>query len=492
MNKIDFFRKLLKKLWMVKQVQHDTFSGFFSFCYPEPFGTARPEEQRSHISKVLERAQDRFISRSILFERSLTIKILTIVWCFLFFALAHADTAHKKIKLQRRTQPQAKVNKSTLMLKKTEKIAVHATKEVAQYQKKIDVGQKKEFSFYTAFPEFGDMDVLGKQLIDGAAFSIGVLRAQSSKETIPLRHLGNNNLIGDDGFAKGSEFLAQTKCMLGGIGAEFLLQRFAAEKKQDTLYFFPIDQSSVVREKNNTATIFYRQPYVRELNILVKHVIKICLKDKIAILYESGIAGRSQYDELLKILDAYNVKPVAAARYAQGSVEIDRALKSIADASPNVIFCLSKPRPTYKFIKQAVDAGMHTMLFVGPSPLISIQQLLKTVRGVDLMTVSVVPPEKSEIELIKKYKEAFAKRFAFKRSNPFYLESFLYLNLLAKALKDVPQALEHPELLIQYFERFKKVDFWGVPLTFDPVSRSLASKVWIAPGVDKPWIEVNA
>ena len=96
MNKIDFFRKLLKKLWMVKQVQHDTFSGFFSFCYPEPFGTARPEEQRSHISKVLERAQDRFISRSILFERSLTIKILTIVWCFLFFALAHADTAHKK------------------------------------------------------------------------------------------------------------------------------------------------------------------------------------------------------------------------------------------------------------------------------------------------------------------------------------------------------------------------------------------------------------
>lgn len=412
-------------------------------------------------------------------------------WATLFFAFAHSAPTHKKIKLQRKIQPQAEVKKASLILKKSEK-ASPADKEGLPQDKKTHSGQKKEFSFYTAFPEVGDMDVLGKQLIDGAAFSIGVLRSQNSKETIPLRHLGNNNLIGEDGFAKGSEFLVQTKCMLGGIGTEFLLQRFAAEKKKNTLYFFPVEQSSIVRTKNNAATIFYRQPYERELKLLAEHVIKTCLKDKIAIFYESGIAGRSQYEDLLKILDTYNIKPVVAARYAEGTVEIGRALKSIADASPNVVFCLSKPRPTYKFIKQAVDAGMHTMFFVGPSPLIAIQQLLKTARGVDLMTLSVVPPETSEIELIKKYKETFAKRFAFKRSNPFYLESFLYLNLLSKALKDVPEAVEQPELLIQHFERFKQVYFWGVPLTFDPVTRSLATKMWIAPGVDKPWIEVNA
>ncbi len=413
-------------------------------------------------------------------------------WGVLFFAVANSVTRHEKIKLQRKAQLQAEAKKTSLVLKKIENADATGAKEGLSQSKKTPSGKKNGFSFYTSFPEFGDMDVLGKQLIDGAAFCIGVLRAQNSKETIPLLHLGNNNLIGDDGFAKGSEFLAETRCMLGGIGTEFFLQRFADQKIKNTLYFFPVEQSSIVREKNNAATIFYRQPYERELKILAEHVIKTCLKDKIAILYESGIAGRSQYEELLKILDTYNIKPVAAARYAQGTVEIDRALKSIADASPNVIFCLSKPRPTYKFIKQAVDAGMHTMLFVGPSPLIAIQQLLKTVRGVDLMTVSVVPPETSEIELLKKYKEAFAKRFAFKRSNPFYLESFLYLNLLAKALKEVPHAVDHPELLIQHFERFKQVDFLGVPLTFDPVTRSLATKVWIAPGVDKPWIEVNA
>jgi hypothetical protein len=411
---------------------------------------------------------------------------------FLFFAVVLSATTHKKIKLQRRVNSPAEAKSALFSLKKTKKSDLPSVKAPVQGDKPLHSGQKNGFSFYSSFPDVGDMDVLGKQLADAATFCIGVLRAQNNKTDPYLLHLGNNNLIGDDGFAKGSQFLAETRCMLGGIGAEYLLQRFADDSKKNTLYFFPIESSSIVREKNNIATIFYRQPYIRELKVLAEYVIKTCLKDKIAILYESGIAGRSEYEDLLKILDTYNIKPVAAARYAQGTVEIDRALKSITEASPNVVFCLSKPRPTYKFIKQAVDGGMHSLLFVGLSPLIAIQQLLKTVRGVDVVTISVVPPETSEIELIKKYKETFAKRFAFKRSNPFYLESFLYLNLLAQALKNVPQAVENPALLIQHFEAFKQVDFWGVPLTFDPLTRSLATKMWIAPGVNKPWIEVNA
>lgn len=402
--------------------------------------------------------------------------------------LRSIKSKNNALSVKKKQQLNKSKKKKRLVRKKEKNNENHQTEKK---EKVIQEIKKKEFSFYTAFPDVGDMDVLGKQLLDGALFCVGLLRVQLSKEKIPFKYIGNNNLVGNDGFVNGSKLLEETRCILGGVGVEFFLQRYADTQKQDTLYFFPVEASSIIRKHKKDTTIFYRQSYQKELKVLAEYVIKTCSKDKIAILYESGLGGRSQYEELLAILDSYNLKPVIAARYAQGTVEIDRALKSIMDAAPNVIFCLAKPRPAYKFIKQAIDAGLHSMLFVGPSPLIAIQLLLKNVRGVDVTTISVVPPETSEIELVKKYKKAFAKRFAFKRSNPFYLETFLYLSLMAKAFKEAPKAaLEKPELLVRYFEQFKNINFWGLPLTFDPETRSLATKMWIAPGADKPWIEV--
>lgn len=342
-----------------------------------------------------------------------------------------------------------------------------------------------------SLPEFGDMDVPGKQLLAGTMFCIGKIRPAMGKEQQRFSLIGNNNLTGDEGIANLVKYMKDGRIIIGAIGTENLLRLFAHPELQKALYMFPVDGSSVVRQKNNPAAIFYRQTYKQELKALVDYAIKTKFKTRFGILYEAGLWGNGLYQELLKILEEKGIEPTVVARYQHNTVEVEGALKVIKAAVPGVVFCLAKPRPTYKFVKDAFDNGMHSTIFMGISPIISIQNLIKQARGVDLVCVSAVPPEDSELELVKKYRMFFSDRFDFKQSKPMYLESFLYANLLIDALKNVPGAVKNPELLINYFEQFKNRNFWGLPLSFDPKTRSLATKMWIAPAVDKPWIEID-
>jgi ABC-type branched-subunit amino acid transport system substrate-binding protein len=348
-----------------------------------------------------------------------------------------------------------------------------------------------QVSFLIAFPETGDMDVVGKQLLDGAMFCVGELKNQMSAAPVKLSFAGNVNQFSSEAVSQIVTLASKAPVVVGCVGTETLVHLYAHPHMKQAQYLFPVEGSSVIRSKNNPASIFYRPTYEQELRALVSYVIKYKLKEKIAIFYEAGLWGRTLMNDLMKILNELNVKPVITAQYPQHTVEVDRAVKTIAQAMPNVIFCLAKPRPAYKFIKQVVDHGMHATMFVGPSPLISIQHLLKNARGIDIVTTSVVPPETSEIPLIKKYKELFAKRFSFKRSNPFYLEAFLYTELLAEAVKSVPDAAHNPALLVQYFAQMRDRDFMGLPLSFNPLTRGLCKKVWISPGVGASWIEIN-
>lgn len=394
---------------------------------------------------------------------------------------------------------QNQAERVTLALKKT---VIGSSKQVKKLRLKKEFAAKifpysekegkilDKISFALAFPEYGDMDVPGKQLLDGGMFCVGKLREQYKNSTSGFSFAGNVVQIGDEGITELKKVAENASIIIGETGVEFLLHSLSDPVLGKKLHFFPIDGSSIIRAKKHQTAIFYRPSYKQELKALVDYVTNVKMYEKVAILYESGFWGSALYEELLGILKDRGITPLTAARYQQNSVEVDRALKNISEVSPNVVFCLAKPRPAYKFIKGAVDYGMHSTMFVGPSPLLSIQHLLKNSRGIDLVTISVVPPETGDLELIIEYKKFFGERFSFKRSNPFYLESYLYMKLLFTALAEVPAASKNPDLLIKYFESLKDKKILGLPLSFDLESRSLATKLWIVPGSEQLWREV--
>ena len=345
-------------------------------------------------------------------------------------------------------------------------------------------------SFVLALPEYGDMDVPGKKLLDGAAFCVGQLRAQLSKGAVKFSYGGSSTKVGDAGVEQLLKFPSEVRIVIGATGSEYLLQLLSHPQLKKMFYLFPIDGSTMVREKASANTIFFRPTYKQELRALVNYLMEKHLETKVAILYESGLWGSALYEELCQLLKEKNITPLIAARYQKNTVDVGRAIKAIGNAAPSAVLCLAKPRPAYKFVKDAVDFGMHSTVFLGLSPLLSIQHLLKNARGVDLVAISVVPPETASLELVDHYKKFFGERFTFKRSNPYYLEAFLYSQLLLNGLQAVPEAAKQPELLLKYFESFKDKNFLGLPLSFNPSTRGLVTRLWIVPGNDKQWIEV--
>jgi ABC-type branched-subunit amino acid transport system substrate-binding protein len=128
--------------------------------------------------------------------------------------------------------------------------------------------------------------------------------------------------------------------------------------------------------------IYFRPSHEKELKALAHYAITTENRTSIAIFHESSTWGKNVCESLKKILkETYGLTPVAIATYAQGTVETDEALKKISQATPNVVFCLSQPRPAYNFISNALNVGLHECLFVGLSQLAVIQKLLKTSRG---------------------------------------------------------------------------------------------------------------
>ena len=357
---------------------------------------------------------------------------------------------------------------------------------------KVDVTSKK-FTFCSSYPTLGDLDVIGRQLAEGLTMSIASLQKKARKSTITMSYLGNNEKTGSTGLATMKQYLAKTKVILGGVGTTFWQQVFGESWASQAIHLFPISENNHIHNKGYKNTIFYRPTAEQELKVLCEYVIKKQVKDKIAIFYESGFAGNSLFELLVKILTEYGVEPVISARYTAGTVEIDRALTNILQAAPNAIFCLSKPRPTYKFIKYAVDKGQTSILFVGMSPLLSIQNLLKNARGIDLVTTSIVPPETSALQIAERFRAFAGAEFRANRKTSFYLESFLYTELLYWAVEKKPEVVAHPELLVEYFEHIKNVNFYGMPLSFDPATRTLARKLWIVPKADAgaSWLEIN-
>lgn len=352
--------------------------------------------------------------------------------------------------------------------------------------------KKAGFAFFSSYPEFGDMDVVGKQLLDGLTVSLGSL-SKNDDQSVKLVSIGNNSLLGDAGILALKKFQQQSNVVFGGIGSSFLLKFISEPWARNLVYLFPIENNSYIREKVPANTIFYRPTYEQELKVLADYVFKEKRKLRVGILYESGFEGSFLYNSFLDVLKKYSIQPAVAARYPQGTVEINRALQNIVAASPNVIFCLAKPRPAYKFIKQAVDLGLHAVMFVGLSPLISIQQLLKKARGIDVVTLSVLPHwESMSVELVQKYNKAIGKRFGAKRNEAFALEAFFYLKLIDFAVKRRLEAVKNPDIIVQELRAIKDTSFMGIPLNFNSRTLSLASKIWLAPSDNhESWLERN-
>jgi hypothetical protein len=323
----------------------------------------------------------------------------------------------------------------------------------------------------TSFPLIGDQSIIGRQLLSGVENYLKEFKHFTTEVDaghLIIRHIKNNKESDDAGLEIIKSMILQSPLLLGLLGTDTFFSLIPALRRKQLCLLFPVEGNQELRALKLENVIYFRPSYEKELEALVHYAITLKHKTSIAILYEASVWGKSLLVSLEKILARSNIKPVITAPYAQGTVEIENALASIAPTSPNT--------------------NLNNCLFLGLSNLGVIQNLLKTSRGLDIAVTSVVPQAStSQLPIAQEYRRAMRSFLTSHDDSPFYFEAFITLALLDKSLVRIGKNLTIPSLL-QDLESLRHENFKGLHLNFDPSDRSLSSAVWINPGLHHEWI----
>lgn len=331
----------------------------------------------------------------------------------------------------------------------------------------------------SAFPIAGDNSIIGRQMLAGTEnylreFRHFTTQSDGKEKSFIIKHVKD---------------IAQpdiSPIVIGLVGEQAMLSLTPLLRTKKCLLLFPMEQ--FLQDPGLENIIYYRPPKAQELAALSSYAVDTKHKKAIAILYEASMWGQELLAIAQKVLAKNGIQPVAVASYAQGTVEIERALRQITKASPNAVLCLAQPRPAFNFISSALNVGLHECLFLGLSSLSVIQKLLYVTRGLDIAVTSVVPDVRtSTLPIAQEYNQSMKSFLSFRDDSVFYLEAFINLSLFEFCLKKIegPVTIEK---IISVFQSLKNTTFKGLPVNFDPASGSLSSSLWINPGYNRQWI----
>lgn len=234
--------------------------------------------------------------------------------------------------------------------------------------------------------------------------------------------------------------------------------------------------------------VWYRPSYGQEIAALLDYAVNTLKLTQIAVFYEEsawGIEGKNTTDYLLR--KKYNLSLFGTASYQPGTVTIQTAVSELKKIGPQIIICIANGRPTYNFIREAINQQLHYATFLGISRVSSIAAQLKASRGVELITSSVVPnPTKSQLPIVKEYRTFMQQYLPNKGLSVDTLEGYIATALLVYFLKQVPPTATVKDLL-EYIATTQTLIFKGLTLTYK--EKTLSWSVWINKGIDVEWDE---
>jgi hypothetical protein len=234
--------------------------------------------------------------------------------------------------------------------------------------------------------------------------------------------------------------------------------------------------------------VWYRPSYGQEIAALLDYAINTLKLNQIAVFYEEstwGVEAKNTTEYLLR--KKYNLNLFGAASYQPGTVTIQSAVTEFKKNGPQVVLCLSNGRPTYNFIREAINQQLHYVTFLGLSRVSSIVTQLKQSRGIELITSSVVPnPFNSQLPIVQEYRKYMQQYLPNKGLSVDTLEGYIATALFVYFLNQVPAAATVKDLL-DCIAQTETLIFKGLTLTYK--EKTLSWSVWLNKGSDVEWNE---
>jgi ABC-type branched-subunit amino acid transport system substrate-binding protein len=209
-----------------------------------------------------------------------------------------------------------------------------------------------------------------------------------------------------------------------------------------------------------------RASYADEAEVIVNQMLSLGLKN-IAVFYQNDGFGKSGLDGVTAALKKSNLAPSAVGTVERNSVDVAKAVETIAKATPQAVVMVTLYKPTAAFVKAMKKAGQHPMLMtlspVGAELL--VQELGPDSRGIGVS--QVVPyPWNNVVPVVRDY-----QKLSDKGAYSYYgMEGYLMARTMIEGLKRAGKDLSR-EKLVSALESMNGADLGGYRVNYSPNTR---------------------
>ena len=256
------------------------------------------------------------------------------------------------------------------------------------------------------------------------------------------------------------------------VGTPTSLAALPLATRAQVPFIAPFTGAMALREPLQKNVFHLRASYNDETALIVKQLTHLGLK-KIAVFHQNDAYGQAGLDGVRLALAAQNLKPVATATVERNSVDVAKAVATLAAAAPDAVVQVSAYKSCAAFVRAARKAGyggqFYNVSFVGTQAL--ADELGKEAEGV--VVSQVVPSPYNAANGITREFVAAAKKAGNVQVNYSSMEGYLAARLFTEGLKRASKPTR--EGLVAGLESLGETAFGGFQVSLSP-TRHVASR----------------
>lgn len=226
-----------------------------------------------------------------------------------------------------------------------------------------------------------------------------------------------------------------------------------------------ISGAGTLRDANNPNTRYMfnvRASYADETEAIVNQLLSLGIRN-IAVFYQNDGYGKSGLEGVTNALKKVNLAPVATGSVERNSLDVAKAVESIAKANAQAVVMITLYKPTAAFVKAMKGAG-KSPIYMTVSPVGAdnlVEELGPDSRGIGIS--QVVPfPWNDTVPAVREYQKVVPKGSHY---SYYGMEGFLMAKTLVEGLKKVGKDLTR-EKLIGALESMNNADIGGYKINY--------------------------
>ncbi|MBL4911349.1 MAG: ABC transporter substrate-binding protein [Alteromonadaceae bacterium] len=252
--------------------------------------------------------------------------------------------------------------------------------------------------------------------------------------------------------------------LFGYVGTPTSLAVLPIVNKEKSLYFAPFTGADFLRTPVISTVFNIRGSYYAEVETQINYFVNHKKYSQIGLFIQADAFGLAVTRGIDKYLKQKKIKSLVSTRFKRNTSNVDKAVKALLGAYPQVVFCVGTYQPIAELINQMRAKGYQgdfvSVSFVGAH---ALAQRLNSLHGVYVSNV-VPSPKNSTVAIVKEYQSAM-KKAGFSEFNHESLEGYINAKTFVAIAKRCTKLTK--ACFIEQAEQFDET-LSGLHIHFDP------------------------